>query len=107
MTIQDFAQKVTENIESPEYRFDPTIILIIIEVIASLMENCNEDDPEKIFGMAEKPRLIHRVLLRRHTRKVCGSKLYREVGPDICKGFIKTTKDSTLEEFSQAFSEVR
>ena len=106
MTIKDFAQNVAENIESPAYKFDPTIILVIIEIITAMIEKCNED-PERIHKMANGPNLLQRILLKWHTRKVCGHKLYREVGTDICNGIIKTADRATFEEFNQAYSEIR
>ena len=66
MAIKDFAQKVAADLPQEQYQFDPTIIILIMEaimqVVQTLMDNCNQT-PAELIQTAKNPGFLQKTVL--------------------------------------------
>ena len=109
MSLRTIAQKVASNLPQEQYRFDPTIIILIMEaimtMIQTLMENCNPT-PEEAVAMAQDPGPLQKVVLRLRVRRILGMRAYRNFGNEIVESMIKVTAESTSAEIQEIYDEV-
>jgi len=109
MAIKDFAQKVAAELPNENYQFDPTIIVLIMEaimqVIQTLMDNCNQT-PEELIKTAKNPGFLQKTVLRLRTRRAMGARTFRECGDDVVNGMVKVTAQADPTEIQAIYDEV-
>lgn len=104
--LQQFSRKVAKNLPEAQAQFDPTIILLIMELIAEflpvIMELCNKE-PEDVVSMAAEPTFLQRRILRMRVRRNMGRKAFRDGGDEIVNSLLVTTSNAKPEEISEIY----
>jgi len=109
--LRNFTERVVGNIDSKHNsaRFDPTIILLIMEllstIIPQIIEWCDKT-PEDIPQMAKSPTWLQRRVLVTKTRRVLGRRAYREYGPDVVNALLKTGAQATSKEIEELYNTI-
>ncbi len=104
--LQQFSRKVAQNLPEAQAKFDPTIILLIMELIAgflpTIMELCNKE-PEDVISMAAKPTGLQQRILRMRVRRNMGRRAFRDGGDEIVNSLLVTTSDAKPEEILEIY----
>jgi hypothetical protein len=114
MKITEIAEKIQgdfialNNSNSEEnLNLDPAVLLLIVEIavqIINLYQDCGKDDAEAA-GMANKPSVFQRALLRRIVRNNLGNAEYRRYGDDLVNAFISQGRNIDPESMGAMFEE--
>jgi len=109
MAIKDFAQKVAADLPQEQYQFDPTIIILIMEaimqVVQTLMDNCNQT-PAELIQTAKNPGFLQKTVLKLRTRRAMGVRAYRACGEEVVNSMIKVTANSDPDDIQAIYDEV-
>jgi len=88
--------------------FDPTIILviaeIIIELITQLQESCAEEDPVGALKIVKTPTRLGRFVLNRQVRRNLGYREFRQNGRDVAKALLRTGSEMTLADMEGVYN---
>ena len=109
MTLEQTAKLVAGNLEQEEYQFDPSIILLIMGIIADLIpmlqDMCNKT-PEETIDIARKPNFFQRRVIAWKTRRILGRQIYRETGPEVVDSLFKTAAESSVDDITNLYNYV-
>lgn len=105
---QELAERVAATLPQKNYQFDPTVIIMIMEaimqMIQTLMDNCNKT-PQETIDTAKDLSFLQKVVLRLRVRKTFGNKAFREFGEDVVNGLPKVFAAATVEEVQAVYDE--
>ena len=114
MSLETVADNVASNIQSEEYKFDPMIILVIVELLAEvlpvLMDICNKD-PEDVVSMGKDPNRFEKAYATWKARRSARNMGYdrreaREVASGVVNAAFMTAANSTPADIQEAYDAV-
>ena len=88
-------------------QFDPTIILVIAEMVLSLLEalkSCR--DPQGATEIANDPTWLQRRYVSLRVRREIGRNAFRSDGEEIVEAILKTGKDLDQNLMEQVYAEL-
>lgn len=106
MSVNTITDKVVKNLrKDPSVAFDPTIIIVISEIIMQVIEYIQEcqDTPEEGLEVVKDPSWLQKRLLTIMIRRNLGWKANRIYGNDIYDALIDGGKEVTVEELQEAY----
>lgn len=89
--------------------FDPTIIVVIADVVASLVEmfmGYCELDPQSALKQMKDPSWLARIRLRWQLRRELGWRGFRKYGRDIEKALLRTGKQLDVQDVEDLYEEL-
>jgi len=109
--LDKVAHKVLGNMSNKyrqDFAFDPTIFMILVDVINSFIESCGKNNPpEDLQRMAKKPNWFHRWAVKRMVkREFDNRKAFRAHGKKVINALLKTGKETTVEEIQELMDEI-
>jgi len=114
MSLEVFATDVASNMDTEEFKFDPMIILVIIELLSEvlpiLMDICNKD-PEDVIAMGKSPNRWEGAVTTFKARKAARNMGYtwreaREMSGEVTTAMFKTAAKSTPADVQAAYDAV-
>jgi len=81
--------------------FDPTIILVIIQTIMTLIENCKpiQKNPEQLISMAKNPGPLQRLYVKLVVKNLLDTRQnFKEYGDDIMTGLFEAGKSAKADD---------
>ncbi len=91
-----------------EAAFDPSIILVIMEIIMQLMgnfQNCGKS-PGEAVKMMKNPRRIDLLAARLAIRRQVGGKEFRKNGEALLDAVFAQGKETTVEQVQAIYNEI-
>lgn len=93
---------------SQQAAFDPTTILVIIDIIKEVFAMCdNFRNPTELKSAADNPSWLTRWFLRRRVINNVGRRGWREYGREMVDAMLKTGSDASLAEFQALYQEMK
>jgi hypothetical protein len=88
--------------------FDPSMILVIIELastIFELFESCEKDESEALRSINE-PSRWEKLVLRMRVRRALGRREFRRHGHQMVQALLKQGKDMTAKDVQGIYAEI-
>jgi len=109
MNLQTAAEQVADNLNDKSYKFDITVIFIIMEILAEmlpLLQDICDKTPEDIVGACKRPNRLHRIWVSLKLRNALGRQAYRESGKDVAQALFATGAKFSTEEMQDLVDSV-
>lgn len=107
MNIQTAAERVSEKLVAKEgvdrvVAFDPAMILLIVQAIKLLIENCNLfKNPSKLKEAANKPSVLQKFFVKQYVKKaIDDDDVERAYLKQVVNAIVAASADSTVEELA-------
>jgi len=109
MNLEQAATQVAAKLPGDTYKFDISIILIIMEIIGQLLpvitDICNKT-PEDAVGMCQEPTRWQRLFVNMKVSRELGWREYRKIGPDVVQAIFDAGAEQTPEAMGELFTNV-
>lgn len=111
MNINQAAEAVASKMpkHAGNSEFDPTIILVIIQVITTVIENCKnvQKKPEEIVNIGKNPGPLQKLYVKLLVKNLLDTRQnFKEYGDDIITGVFEAAKNAKVEEVKALVKDV-
>jgi hypothetical protein len=102
MAANKVAEKLVEENVDRVVSFDPAMIMLIIQAIKLLIENCNLfKNPAKLKEAAKKPSILQKFFVKQYVKKAMDDDdMDRAYSKQVVSALCKAGADATVDELA-------